>query len=157
MLEKCFRKFSYANFSLSFIINFSDYPFDCMTSDAKPKSPSAILSIVYGAIIYFTIGVTPFLNLLNFFGVGIAISGGFSAWHLVRARRRFGGFLEAFGIGLAAAVTGGIMLFFLHGGSFLRLLYDIAVCAVVGGISGVISASVVRRGLPQNAETDKSP
>jgi Na+/melibiose symporter-like transporter len=126
-----------------------------MPNDIQPRQPSAIQSILYGALIYFVIAVIPYLNLLNAFGFGIALAGGFSAWHYIKRIQHFSGYFKAFQIGAASALVGGVVLFLLRGGAVLRLFYDIGVCLAVGGISGVISASVIRRGLPQKAEAEK--
>ncbi|PIO48035.1 MAG: hypothetical protein CMR00_06765 [[Chlorobium] sp. 445] len=56
---------------------------------------------------------------------------------------------EAFRISVMATLLGclalNILQLLLFGGYIMRLLYDIAVAIVVGGLSGIISASVARK------------
>ncbi len=121
-----------------------------LSPDPAPDAlPSPRRSIFYGAAIYFVIGVIPFVNKLNLYGIGMVLCGGFTAYHYIKTHKLFLSYWEAFRISVTATLLGCLALdvlqLLLFGGYVARLLYDIAVSIVVGGLSGIISASIARR------------
>lgn len=123
-------------------------------SDRSPEPtretlPSARRSIFLGALLYFFIGVIPVVNQLNRYGIGMVLCGGFVAYHYIKTHKLFLSYWEAFRLSVIATLLGCLALdvlqLALFGGYVARLLYDIAVSIVVGGLSGIISASVARK------------
>lgn len=116
---------------------------------APPKLPSPRRSILLGALIYFVIGITPFVNQLNRYGIGLVICGGFTAFHYIKTHQLFLSYWEAFRISVIASLLACLALdavqLLLFGGYVAQVLYDVAVSIVVGGLSGIISASVARK------------
>ncbi|MFN3386517.1 MAG: hypothetical protein ACK42Y_08005 [Candidatus Thermochlorobacter sp.] len=120
-----------------------------LPESASPTLPSPRRSILLGVLIYFVIGIIPFVNQLNRYGIGMVLCGGFTAYHYIKTHKLFLSYWEAFRISVIATLLGclalNILQLLLFGGYVARLLYDIAVAIVVGGLSGIISASVARK------------
>ncbi len=111
--------------------------------------PSYWRSVLYGAIINNIVSVVPILNLTNALGgVGLMLAGGFAAYHYVRANEVYPTLGVCFQIGAFAGLLGCLfwfMRFLLVGGMVIELLQIVFAAVVIGGISGMISGSVIRR------------
>ncbi len=111
--------------------------------------PSYWRSVMYGAIINNIVSVVPILNLTNALGgVGLMLAGGFAAYHYVRANEVYPTLGVCFQIGALAGLLGCLfwfMRFLLVGGMVIELLQIVFAAVVIGGISGMISGSVIRR------------
>jgi len=115
----------------------------------ETKAPSYWRSVLYGAIINNVISIVPILNLVNALGgVGLMLAGGFAAYHYVRANEVYPTLGVCFQIGAFAGLLGcavWFVRFFLFGGMVIELLQIVFAAVVIGGISGMISGSVIRR------------
>ncbi len=115
-------------------------------SDAQNAPPSYWRSVMYGAIINNIISVVPYLNLLNALGgVGLMLAGGVAAYHYVRANEVYPTLGVCFQIGAFAGLFGCALRLLLVGGMVIELLQIVFAAVVIGGVSGVISGSVIRR------------
>ncbi|MCS7012177.1 MAG: hypothetical protein NZM05_00915 [Chloroherpetonaceae bacterium] len=129
-----------------------------LTSEHKsptlPELPSPKRSMFLGALVYFVIGIIPFVNQLNRYGIGLVICGGLTTFHYIKTHQLFLSYWEAFRISVTASLLACLALdmlqLLLFGGYVVRLLYDIAVAIVVGGLAGIISASVARKAYRTN-------
>jgi hypothetical protein len=113
------------------------------------KAPSYWRSVMYGAIINNVISIVPILKLVNALGgVGLMLAGGVAAYHYVRANEVYPTLGVCFQIGAFAGLLGcavWFVRFFLVGGMVIELLQIVFAAVVIGGISGMISGSVIRR------------
>jgi len=110
------------------------------------KAPSYWRSVMYGAIINNVISVVPYLNLANALGgIGLMLAGGVATYHYVRANEVYPTLGVCFQIGAFAGLFGCLFRFFLVGGMVIELLQIVFAAVVIGGISGMISGSVIRR------------
>ena len=113
------------------------------------QAPSYWRSVLYGAIINNVISIVPILKLVNALGgVGLMLAGGFAAYHYVRANEVYPTLGVCFQIGAFAGLLGcavWFVRFFLFGGMVIELLQIVFAAVVIGGISGMISGSVIRR------------
>lgn len=113
------------------------------------KAPSYWRSVMYGAIINNVISVVPYLNLANALGgIGLMLAGGVAAYHYVRANEVYPTLGVCFQIGAFAGLFGCLfwfVRFLFKGGTVIELLQIVFAAVVIGGISGMISGSVIRR------------
>lgn len=118
-------------------------------NDAQSKRPRYWRSVIYGAIINNVVSVVPMLNLANALGgVGLMLAGGFAAFHYVRSNEVYPTLGVCFQVGALAGLLGCLawLLRFVLFGGYVTELFQIAFAAVViGGVSGMISGSVIRR------------
>ncbi len=112
-------------------------------------SPSYWRSVMYGAIINNIISIVPILNLTNALGgVGLMLAGGVAAYHYVRTHEVYPTLGVCFQVGAFAGLFGCLfwfVRFLLFGGMVINLLQIIFAAVVIGGLSGMISGSVIRR------------
>jgi hypothetical protein len=113
------------------------------------KAPSYWRSVMYGAIINNVISVVPYLNLANALGgIGLMLAGGVATYHYVRANEVYPTLGVCFQIGAFAGLFGCLfwfVRFLFKGGTVIELLQIVFAAVVIGGISGMISGSVIRR------------
>ncbi len=118
-------------------------------SESQHVPPRYWRSVMYGALINNLISVVPILNLANALGgMGLMLAGGFAAYHYVRTNEVYPTLGVCFQIGAFAGLFGCVlwlMRFLLFGGMVVELLQIIFAAIVIGGLSGVISGSVIRR------------
>ncbi|MCS6988486.1 MAG: hypothetical protein NZM06_03115 [Chloroherpetonaceae bacterium] len=118
-------------------------------NDAQSERPSYWRSVMYGALINNVVSVLPFVNLVNALGgVGLMLAGGVAAYHYVRAHEIYPTLGACFQVGALAGLLGcliWLLRFVLFGGYAIEPLQIAFAAVVVGGVSGVISGSVIRR------------
>lgn len=118
-------------------------------SEAQSIPPNYWRSVMYGAVINNVISVVPILNLINALGgVGLMLAGGVATYHYVRTHEVYPTLGVCFQVGALAGLFGcmfWLIRFFLIGGMVIELFQIVFAGVVIGGVSGMISGSVIRR------------
>ncbi len=118
-------------------------------NELHTSPPSYWRSVIYGALINNVISVVPYLNFLNALtGIGLVLAGGFATYHHVRTHEVYPTLGFCFQIGAFAGLFGcAIWLIYslIFGTTVIALFRTIFIAIAIGGVSGMISGSVIRR------------